>query len=159
MQREKKPLYRKVNTRTHGVWRSGGQYKWDRNTKAAGAREASGRGSMKAKWRNGRDYKPLYQFLLSKVGCDWDEVHSEAVARLDTPEPIFHMVALKEEDRRERIGASESAYFSGLYVDDNNRLAVVNPDLRVEDMEPSCPCCTHTFNGKPFVKKFSGWKF
>jgi hypothetical protein len=26
--------------------------------------------------------------------------------------------------------------------------------LRVEDMEPTCACCTHTFNGVPFTRKY-----
>ena len=50
--------------------------------------------------QNGLDYTPLFRFLLSKVGQDWDAVHSEAVARLDRQEPIYWMVALKEADKR-----------------------------------------------------------
>ncbi len=152
---EKKPLYRKVNSKARGAWHgSGGQFKWDRNTKRIKENE-SGRGSMHRKHQHGLDYTPLYRFLLSKVGCDWNEVHSEAVSRLDTQEPIFHLVARNEAEMRDRVGVDESTYFSGLFIDDKNRLAVVNPDLRIEDMKPYCPCCTHTFNGKPFVKKFA----
>jgi hypothetical protein len=41
----------------------------------------------------------------------------------------------------------ESTYYSGLFVDDENRLRKVDPDLGPESMARSCACCTHTFNG------------
>ncbi len=47
---------------------------------------------------NGLDHTPLYKFLLSKVGQDWDDIYSEAVAWLDKDEPIFRLVALQPED-------------------------------------------------------------
>lgn len=61
---------------------------------------------MHGRARHGRDYTPLFRFLLSKVGGDWDAIHAEAVSRLDTPEPIFWLVALNEADRKPyvRIG-------------------------------------------------------
>ena len=97
---QKEPLYRKVNTRTHQVvkhgWR-GGEARWERNTKATKTSEAT-RGSMHPGLRHGLDYTPLYRFLLSKVGQDWDAVYSEAVARLDRPAPISEMVALHEDE-------------------------------------------------------------
>lgn len=112
-------------------------------------------GSMHAGRRRGRDYTPLFRFLLSRVGADWTETHREALARLDTEEPIFWMVARTEAEKKPRVCLGENSYFSGLYVDDRNRLALVDPSLRLEDMEPYCPCCTHTFNGKPFIRKFT----
>lgn len=48
----------------------------------------------------------------------------------------------------------ENAYYSGLFVDADNRLRLVDPDLHVEHMEPGCACCTHTFNGVPFTRKY-----
>jgi hypothetical protein len=30
----------------------------------------------------------------------------------------------------------------------------VSPELSVDDLHPSCGCCTHTFNGKPFTNRF-----
>ena len=51
-----------------------------------------------------------------------------------------------------RVG--ESSYYNGLYVNEGNCLALVDPALRAEHLEPSCACCTHTFNGVPFVRKF-----
>ncbi len=148
----KEPLYRKVNTRARGVrHRSGGDYRHERHTK----REANAdvrRGSMHGAPRRGLDYTPLFRFLLSKVGADWDAVYSEAVARLDRPEPIFWMVARHEHERREVVVLGESSYYSGLYVDEANRLRVVNPALGPADLRPGCTCCTHTFNGVPVPK-------
>jgi len=147
---EKGPLYRKVNTATHGVKHGSGRTSaWDRNTKAT-KREQSSRGSMHSGQRHGFDYTPLFRFLLSKVGQDWDVVHSEAKSRLDKSEPIFWMVAIHEEDRRPAIRHGESSYYSGLYVDNENRLAVVAPEVNEHTYKPQCACCTHTFNGIKF---------
>lgn len=111
--------------------------------------------SMKKSDQRGLDYTPLYKFLLSKVGEDWDKVHSQAVARLDKEEPIYHLVAKIPSKKREYVCCDESTYYSGLYVDDDNILQKVNKDLKNEDLYPSCWCCTHTFNGTPFQKT---WK-
>ena len=144
---EKKPLYRKVNRTTHRApCGHGGEYRWQRTTKAEKASEATKAG-MGPKHRHGLDYTPLFKFLLSKVGQDWAQVHSEAVSRLDREEPIFWLVASNDSTRRPIVRVGESSYYSGLHVDDDNRLAIVAPEIGVEDLLPSCPCCTHTFNG------------
>jgi hypothetical protein len=155
MRGEKKPLYRKVNTRARNVHHNGGpHYRWSRGAKETNrAREAT----MRRDRQNGLDYTPLYRFLLSKVGEDFDEVYSEAVARLDRPDPVFHLVARNEAERHATVRTGESSYWSGLCVDDNGRLAAVDPSIKVETLEPCCPCCTHTFNGQPFVKPFRRW--
>lgn len=151
---EKKPLYRKVNTRTWGVWRDEytGKYRNQRNTKSELHNDAS-RGSMHSTRRHGFDYTPLFRFLLSCVGRRWAEVFSEAVARLDRPDPVFWMVALHEYERKETVCLGESSYFSGLYVDDHGILRLVNPDLKAEQMTPYCHCCTQTFNGILFGQR------
>lgn len=148
---DKKPLYRKVNTTAHNVWRNnaGGHYRHERNTKAEIKSEAL-RGKMHGTKLHGYDYTPLFRFLLSRVGGSWDEIYSEAVSRLDRPEPIFWMVAIHEDDRKDIVRLGESSYFNGLYVDEQKRLNIVNPDLKGEEMTPSCQCCTHTFNGFVF---------
>ena len=155
MRGQKEPLYRRVNTRTHGVRHGaqGGEARWNRNTKEAKASEAT-RGSMHPGHRHGLDYTPLYRFLISKVGQDWDVVYSEAVARLDRPEPIFQMVALREDDEQDYVRIGESSYWSGLRVNGLNVLEKVAPDLSVDDMVPFCACCTHTFNGERFTRRF-----
>ncbi|WLH33563.1 hypothetical protein PSH79_16655 [Pseudomonas sp. FP2196] len=150
---DKKPLYRKENTRTWGVRRNASvaHYRDQRNTKTESRSEAS-RGSMHAGKRYGMDYTPLFRFLLSRVGGDWDEIFSEAVSRLDRPDPVFWMVAIHEDDREEIVRLGESSYFNGLYIDEQKRLQIVNPRLNAEDMAPRCHCCTHTFNGVVFGK-------
>ncbi len=153
----KKPLYRKENKTVHGYrGDKGGDYCHSRHTKQTHQEELDevARKGMKGNVKRGRNYTPLFRFLLSKVGQNWNEVYSEAVNRLDTEKPIFWMVALKEEDKKATIRIKESSYWSGLYVDENNILQKVNPDLTIQDLHPYCNCCTHTFNGVEFTNKF-----
>lgn len=110
---------------------------------------------MRSNPRNGLDYTPLFKFLLSKVGEDWDLVFGEAVARLDKEDPIFWMVAQQEHEQQDYIRVGESSYYSGLYVDQENRLKVVAPEIGPETLQPRCVCCTHTFNGVTYSKKYS----
>ena len=149
MNKDIKPLYRKVNTKARGVHHyKGSDAKYDRNTKS-GVKK-----SMKKDVQRGLDYTPLYKFLLSKVGEDWTKVHSEAINRLDCEDPIFHLVAEDDSEKRDYVRCGESSYYSGLYVDENNKLQKVNPNFKNEDLTPSCDCCTHTFNGKILIRKF-----
>jgi hypothetical protein len=147
------PLYRRVNTRARGVRHGGGDYRWSRNGKAERA-DDRGHGSMHAGQRRGLDYTPLFRFLLARVGADWNDVHGEAVRRLDRAEPIFWLVARSDAERRPYVLLGENTYYSGLCVDDDGRLAKVDPALTVAAMEPSCACCTHTFNGERFTRPF-----
>lgn len=149
MNREKKPLYRKVNTKTWGVRHGfGSDFKKNRHKKRDSLEQI--KGSMHGKKKRGLDYTPLFRFLLSKVGSDWDEVFSEAAARLDKTEPIFWLVALNPEEKEEYIGVGESTYFSGMFVDENKKLQLTSSKLKPKDLKPFCNCCTHTFNGKVF---------
>ena len=150
----KSPLFRKENTTAHRPQiRVGGDYRDQRNTKK-GAHSDAKRSSMHAKQHRGRDYTPLFKFLLAHVGKPWNEVHSEAVSRLDRADPIFWLVALTECDREEFVRVGESSYYSGLYVDDNGLLQRVNPKLGPSSLAPECKCCTHTFNGVRFTQPF-----
>ncbi|MGX9352854.1 hypothetical protein ACS3QZ_16780 [Shimia sp. W99] len=150
----KKPLFRKVNTRTfrvrHGCPRLEGR---DGNTKKARVSEATQQG-MRQGLRHGLDYTPLYKFLLSKVGQPWDAVYSEAVARLEEDAAIWHLVARSEVERRAVVRCGESSFYSGLHVDEAGRLAKVDPGLDASSMRPDCACCTHTFNGERFGLPF-----
>lgn len=98
----------------------------------------------------GLDYTPLFRFLLSKMGAYWNNVFSEANTRLDKPDPIFWMVAVDENNKKDYFRSGQASYFSGLYVDDDGILQLTNPGLKAKDMKPFCSCCTHTFNGKLF---------
>lgn len=149
MNRVKNPLYRKVNTRARGVRHNfGGDYKYSRNKKRESLEQA--KGSMHGKQQRGLDYTPLFRFLLSKVGADWKEVFNEANSRLDKSEPIYWLVAQNEDEKEDYVRTGDSTYFSGMYVDDHQKLQLTNPDLKAKDLTPSCKCCTHTLNGKVF---------
>lgn len=87
------------------------------------------------------------------MGKDWSEIHSEAVSRLDQAEPIFWMVAKKEEDKKDIVRIGENSYYSGLYVDENNRLQKVAPQLTMDNFDLGCECCTQSFNGKARIPK------
>ena len=149
MNRDKKPLYRKVNTKARGVRHDfGGDFKHLRRKKRDTIEQA--RGSMHGKRERGLDYTPLFRFLLSKVGSKWDDVFSEARSRLDKTDPIYWLVALNPEDKEDYVRTGESTYFSGMYVDQEGILQLSNPELKAKDLIPFCDCCTHTFNGKLF---------
>ena len=77
------------------------------------------------------------------------------VHRLDRDTSGLIMVARNDAERRSHVYIGENSCFSGLYVDDEGRLAEVAPDLRNEDLAPTCPCCTHTFNGVPLVRPYA----
>lgn len=143
----KNPLYRKVNSRARNArHNTGGDYRHIRNTKREIYADFT-YGSMNSKYRRGLDYTPLFQFLLSKVGSVWNDVYSEAVSRLDRPDPIFWIVAIYESQKKDYVRIGESSYYSGLYVDDKGLLQRVNPELKPEHLKALCKCCTHTFNG------------
>jgi hypothetical protein len=150
------PLFRSVNTQTHGVKHNiGGNFRADRQSKVVSELEPT-HGSMSGKTRRGRDYTPLFRFLLSKVGQRWENVFAEAKARLDTTEPIFWLVAQVQPEGQDFVRTGESSYFSGMYIDAEHRLRLVNPALRPEDMIPTCTCCTHTLNGIRFSQVAAG---
>lgn len=153
MLQRKQPLYRQVNTRARNVRHNfGGNF---RNERAESKTSDETIGSMHGRKNRGLDYTPLFRFLLSKVGHAWDDVFSEAVSRLDKPEPIYWLVAQTVKDKYPYKRVGESTYWSGLYVDDGNRLQQVDPEWTVEKMTPSCGCCTHTFNGVRFTRKYN----
>ena len=153
MKGQKEPLYRKVNTCTHGVRHDfGGDYRHERNTKGQTNSDTL-RSPMHGKVKRGLEYTPLFKFLLSKVGKNWAEVYSEAVSRLDQTTPIFWLVAMTEESKEDIVRIGENRYYSGLFVDSNNILQKVSPEAGQEMITISCTCCTYSFNGKPVTKK------
>ncbi len=148
----KEKLYRKVNTRARNVHHTfGGAAKYDRHTKKGMS------STMKQGVKRGLDYTPLYRFLISKVGQNFDVIYAEAVKRLDGDEsPIFHIIRQTgiDEIGTDYVRCGDSSLYSRLYVDENNILQFINTNLKNEDLTPNCPCCTHTFNGVPLIRKF-----
>ena len=149
MQFGKKNLYRKVNTKArwvfHHFW---GDYKYSRNKKRETAEQV--KCTMHGKQQRGLDYTPLFKFLLKKVGSNWDDVYSEAVSRLDRPNPIFWLVAINENQKKDYVRIWESSYFSWMFVDKEGFLQLTKPNLKLSDMKTFCTCCTHTLNWEVF---------
>ncbi len=145
----KEVLYRKVNTKTRNVNHNfGGDFKYSRHKKKETLEQT--KGTMYSNKERGLDYTPLFRFLLSKVGSNWNDIFSEAKSRLDKIEPIFWLVALNPNDRKEIVRLGEATYFSGLYVDDDGILQLSNPSLQTTDLKHYCECGTHTFNGQVY---------
>ena len=146
---EKKPLYRKVNTKARHVHHDFGK----------SFKRVESSSKMVHKDR-GLDYTPLYRFLISKVGNNWDNVYSEAISRLDrkhyltNENPIFHIVSRQDEHDIGYVNLGESSFYSLLFVDDNNILQKVDPSVNETSITPRCSCCTHTFNGKQCTQKY-----
>lgn len=148
MNSAKPPLYRKHNKLAY-LFRhrsAPGSFRHDRNTKALQRFEGSHR-SM-ARSREGYDYTPLYRFLLSKVGHNWDDVFSEAVSRLDKQEPVFRLVDLHYHTGMPgTVRLGENSYYTRLTVHDG---ILVVADPHAQPPEKRCTCCTWTFNGVPY---------
>lgn len=146
MNREPQKLYRPYNKTAHGfhTGRMGGDYSDARHSKTM--QRFEGKHLSIGQTHIGYDYTPLFRFLLSKVGREWDEVLSEAVAWLDKQEPIFWMVELHTPTSGVvRIG--DNSYYSCLNVRDGVLVKVEEAAL---PPKKGCTCCTHTFNGVPY---------
>lgn len=148
MKNRLKPLYRKENkvSLSNKYYVSkGSEYRYDRHTKAFQNDDRNHKPMNSGK--HGYDYTPLFKFLLSKIGCEWDQIYSEAKTRLNDTDPIFWMVALHETQHRDIVRIGESSYYSGLFVDKTRKLAVVNPNVTTSDIPKPYPGETLTFNG------------
>lgn len=162
MNKEKELLYRKIDRKSsyqnHYDHSKKVNYRWFRNTKKSKylAKEGVNFIPMKSKKTtcitNGYDYTPLFHFLLSKIGHNWNDVYSEVVKRLNTTEPIFWMVSINNnEEKGDFFRYGEGGYYNKLYIDDNGILQKVNPNL--SNITPLCDCHTHSFNGKEVGNK------
>lgn len=145
MNREKQPLYRKENKRALNFWRNRDKvrYRYERHSKKMD--NFVGNYKPMHSTNNDYDYTPLFKFLLSKVGQQWDDVFSEAVSRLNDRKPIFWMVDLHyEPGQRTIVAIGEGSCYSKLTVVDG---ILVKADENATPDEKGCTCCTHTFNG------------
>ncbi|HGH4647450.1 TPA: hypothetical protein ACJIWE_004690 [Enterobacter roggenkampii] len=149
-QNKSRKLYRSVNTTTrHQSNNPGAEYRWERNCKKVGNELLAKRGTMHGRQKRGRDYTPLFYFLIKHIGKPWDEIFSEVGGRLDTTEPVFWLVARHEHQRRDLVCIGESSFYPGLFVDENGILQQVNPSISGKDVKVTCRCCTHTYLGEP----------
>lgn len=152
MNGSKKPLFRKENTRSHGVnhYRGiGPDSKNDRNTKTGLRKSMSSR-------KLGLDFRPLFLFLQASVGKKWVDVYSEAKSRIpaDKSEVINWIFGNGDTDEREIIRIGDNVYFSRLVVDDEGILQKYS-SFSINQLYPSCGCCTHTLNGKVVMNKWN----
>lgn len=151
--KELKPLYRKVrNNESYNKQHNGTDYKHTRNTKKQILDEdgsyclKQNETMSKQRSSNGYDYTPLYKFLHSKEGKDWDSVYSEAKLRLDSDEAIWHIVETESDLIPHSISRTgESQYYHSMYIDNENKLRFID---KSETITPTCKCCTWTLNGK-----------
>lgn len=142
-------LYRSVNTTMrHHSNNPGAEYRWERNRKKVGDELLAKRETMHGRQKRGRDYTPLFYFLIKQIGKPWDEIFSEVCGRLDTTVPVFWLVTLHEHERRDLVCIGESSYYPGLYVDGRGILQQVNPSITGKDVKGTCRCCTHTYIGE-----------
>ena len=135
-------LYRKVNTRARGVHhRSGGDFARHRN-----AKRARNESSMHAGQRRGLDYTRCF------ASCSPGSVRTGTRCfrrRLPgSTKPSRYSGSSPDTPTSRRVG--EGTDYSGLYIDDDNPLAVVDPGVTPQTMTPLCDCCTHTLNGVRF---------
>lgn len=103
---------------------------------------------MHGRQKRGRDYTPLFYFLIKQIGKPWDEIFSEVCGRLDITVPVFWLVALHEHERRDLVCIGESSYYPGLYINGRGILQQVNPSITGKDVKVTCRCCTHTYIGE-----------
>ena len=88
MFKTKKPLYREVNPTAHGVYHHIGRNFSEARNQAKSI-DAPMSQRLRKGARRGLGYTPLFRFLLSRVGRDWNGTFSEAVGRLDQNAPLF----------------------------------------------------------------------
>ena len=160
MKKDIKPLYRKERqTRYNNQKHSGGDFRHERNTKEMETFEGTHKSMKKGQY--GYDYTPLYRFLQSKVGQNWNKVHSEAVSRLNGKEGEEHIFYLVYPDLtiirphnlgiQEIVHLGEESMYHTLTVDEDGNLQYINKDAKWEyDL---CSCCTHTLDGKVIKSK------
>ena len=104
----------------------------------------------------GWDYTPLFKYLLSKVGQSWNDIYKDVKSRLNSTIPIYWMVYRYRniDNLVGYIRVGKSTYYSSLCVDSKGLLQYVDKTIDQHTLKPDCDCCTHTFNGKKFSKKY-----
>ena len=77
-------------------------------------------------------YKVGDTLLLEKDSGERQTV--EALSRLDKEEPIFYLVARNDSEKNDFVYCGTNSCYNGLYIDSNNKLQKVNPNLKNEDL-------------------------
>ncbi len=161
MNKDIKPLYRKQNTRVlnpgYWIWSNGGDYKWERHSHKNDFETT--KLSMKKDRGASYDYTPLYWYLRKHVGENWNDIYSSILPRLpntkDGREAWTYFVNQPYEKKKPVVCYGPRAYYSALYIDENNLLQIVDPALGVEHFNATYGRDfpeTYTFNGKRIIK-------
>ena len=90
------------------------------------------------------------------MGQPWNDFYKDVKPRLNSTIPIHWMVSTNK-DVNTLLGyirVGESTYYSSLYVDNKGLLQYVDKTIDHTTLEPTCKCCTYTFNGKRFTNKY-----
>lgn len=134
-----KPLYRKVNRKClHCYDTKSKHYRWQRNTKKEKKllEDSISHGKMhkRPSMFLGRkyDYTPMLMYVLNRVGEDVDKVYSDVCKRIEGEGKVLFnkMVSRKpKETLKDYFRYGEGSYYSQLYVDDENKIQKVNPNL------------------------------
>jgi hypothetical protein len=151
--KEIKPLYRKENKRslrTSYYVKTGGEARWYRNSKQEKEDIENEVTRQKIpKKKLDMDFSPFYNYLVSNVGSNADEVFRNAVPRMPdvaTTKQCWDYMFGKDSGEIHRMG--ENSYWSALYVDDEGLIQKIDP-LAQPPREHYCyPGWTIGFNGK-----------
>ncbi len=106
---------------------AGGEYKWKR---AKIKKDPDIYHVPMRSVKCGRDYTPLYRFLMSKEGYNFDEVYSEAVSRVDNKMRIFDIIKTASAFPVVRIG--DGTYYHTMYIDKDKILKFVDKSFSIQ---------------------------
>lgn len=134
-----KPLYRKVNRKClHCYDAKASHYRWQRNTKKENKliEDSVSHGKMHKRpsifTSHKYDYTPMIMYVLNRVGEDFDKVYSDVCKRIEGEGKVLFnkMVSKKpKEELNDYFRYGEGSYYSQLYVDDENKIQKINPNL------------------------------
>lgn len=152
-----KPLYRTACRPTYGHFKENKHYRHIRNKKKTvieGEESVDTDTKMVRQRKDVRqlDFTPLYKYLQSKVGEDYDTVYSNVVERIPRNQRgVIDYIVMADNtgDGVARLG--ESTYFRTLYVDENNKLQFVNKDYK-QTVSKWCYMDTTTLDGKTITE-------
>ena len=162
MNKEIKPLYRKRNTKVlnsgYWIWSSGGDYKYERHFYKNDFETT--KLSMKKNRGADYDYTPLYWYLRKHVGENWNDIYSNILPRLPNTKEgreawTYFVNQPYEKNKLAIVSYGPRAYYSALYIDENNLLQIVDPTIGVEHFNATYGRDfpeTYTFNGKRIMK-------
>lgn len=149
---EEKPLYRKekkTGLMTQYYVNRGGEYRWERSKSVTPNRVYDALKQQMKSRKLGMDWQPLYNFIMSNVGCNYDETYSKALKRCNKFRDEFnkHWAYLFNDDR-DIVRLGENTYYSALTIDEFNNIQIRNTGAEPIKGGSFSFGYTHSFNGK-----------